>query len=145
MAPQRLSEMKPCQGPLRPTTTLKIWDNKWWVGRSWEMGFQGETLGALLLLTGEKGFFQAAQRRGDHAHGINSREGCFWLYSMGIRKLPWPEPPGIFQCEREGVINRKIPSSLQILCSSEVPVTDTMWDFVREMVILWWEKNWRVI
>lgn len=28
MAPQRLSEMKPCQGPLRPTTTLKIWDNK---------------------------------------------------------------------------------------------------------------------
>jgi len=38
--------------------------------------------------------------------------------------------------KREEVMNRKILSSLQILCSSEVPVTDTMWDFVREMVVL---------
>lgn len=114
MAPQQLSDLKPCQGPLCPHHHPREPDKKWWVGRSWEMGLQGEKLGALLLLSREKGFFQAAKKRGDHAHGTSSWEGCFWPSNMGIRKLPWPKPPGIFHYEREEVINRKILISANI-------------------------------
>lgn len=60
----------------------------------------------------------------------------FLGFQVGNQKSALTQAPGIFQHEGEGVINRKILNSLQIVYSSEVPVTDPMWDFVQEMVVL---------
>lgn len=86
MVPQRLSRMRPCNGPHHPAVTSQIWDTRRWVGRR-NGPLEGEAK-ALLLLHREKGFVQAAQWRVDHTHGPSNREGCFWPSYVGIRKLP---------------------------------------------------------
>lgn len=71
----------------------------------------------------------------------HSTYGMFLDFQDGNQKSALTWAPGIFQQEGEGVINRKILNSLQIFHSSEVPVTDPVWDFVHEVVVWWWGKK----
>lgn len=71
----------------------------------------------------------------------HSTYGMFLDFQDGNQKSALTRAPGIFQQEGEGVINRKILNSLQIFYSSEVPVTDPVWDFVHEVVVWWWEEK----
>lgn len=77
--------VEPCQGSLCPCTTLEIQDDKGWVGRRREKGFQGEKLGVLLPLPRENRIFHA------ETWLLMAHMGCSWISKMGIRNLPWPE------------------------------------------------------